>query len=583
MRRVVFIGLRAATLAVLLLMLQGCYCYSCKPYAAPAGAPKPTAIEEFPAQGKPQVDLALALSGGGSRSAFYTIGVLKGLYDKGYLKDIDVFSAVSGGGYALYWLLTQNQTNYKDANSPWPINSPLRPTADELSQLAQSKFAESIFADQQWRQRNSYIQLKSSVVPYGNALRWAVFNRKHLRESYARFIDRFARCSEDQLNVCPPLQTSPLLMDYRDAIERGKVPFFQYNFTIATQSKKQWDGLVRASPFRFGNEAFGYHRWVEKDDMPLRKTVGISGAATPIILPYQLPDYFHGRPSPADGITAYDGAGADLKGEGEKLGALSLLERGIKNIIILDTELDPDYDFGAYRILKKLASERGIRLSIPDIDKFIPPKAPVWTWLFSYRNPAVVPLPPVMTGQAESIDPIRTGWSGTLQIRYVKMSLSDKLFSYKRTRFWGERFCAAGADFEALGARNAVDRPVSTVLKRRVLERRRIPDLGQGGLTPGHYAAAIVDYANYLERIYSAGAMGRPHKDESKFTSYQFPMISTVDQKFSPDLAEALIGLGYLQALHVRLGEDTPGPVASADPAMKCRSSGVFLPAAIRE
>jgi hypothetical protein len=49
----------------------------------------------------------LALSGGGIRSASFSIGVLKGLHEKGILKQIDVISAVSGGSYALSWYYIQ--------------------------------------------------------------------------------------------------------------------------------------------------------------------------------------------------------------------------------------------------------------------------------------------------------------------------------------------------------------------------------------------------------------------------------------------------------------------------------------------
>jgi Predicted esterase of the alpha-beta hydrolase superfamily len=65
----------------------------------------------IPARGG-KVDLGLALSGGGLRSGIFTIGVLKALFDKHLLKEVDVISSVSGGGYAHYWLLT----NYSRGN-----------------------------------------------------------------------------------------------------------------------------------------------------------------------------------------------------------------------------------------------------------------------------------------------------------------------------------------------------------------------------------------------------------------------------------------------------------------------------------
>lgn len=550
-----------------------------RPYAAPADIPKPEAGEYIPPMGKPQLDLAVALSGGGSRSAYYSIGVLKALYDKGYLQDVDMLSAVSGGGYALYWLLSQNQINYQGGVNQLPIIASSKPTPERLAELAATKFGEPVFNDTQWRQRNSYLQLKSIVVPYVHAFKWSVSSRKALRESYAFYVDRFARCAEGQKAWCPPLESSPLLMDYKLAIEQRKIPFFQYNFTIATKSAIQWEGLVQASPFRFGNQAFGFHAWERDDDMPLSKAVGISGAAAPVILPHQLPDYLHGRPIKQFGMTAYDGAGADLENEGEKLGALSLLERGVRNVIILDTELDPNYDFDAYRTLKKLALERGIDLKIEAIDKFVPPKASILPNLWSYKYAPILNLPPVMAGTATAIDASKAKWSGTLNIRYIKMALNAELFSYRTNRLWGQRFCALGADFDALDQRNDIDRPFSTVLRNRILERSLIPNLGSTPITQGHYAAAVVDYANYLESRYSAGSIGRPHKELSKFSSYQFPMMSTIDQKFTPDQAEALIGLGFLQGMRIDLGN--PQQVSgAAQPAEKvCRSAPPKSPA----
>lgn len=49
--------------------------------------------------------LCIALSGGGIRSAAFSLGVLQGLNDAKILQDVDVISAVSGGAYALSWLM----------------------------------------------------------------------------------------------------------------------------------------------------------------------------------------------------------------------------------------------------------------------------------------------------------------------------------------------------------------------------------------------------------------------------------------------------------------------------------------------
>lgn len=51
--------------------------------------------------------IGLALSGGGSKTAPFAVGVLKRFVDQGWLKQVDLLSSVSGGGYAAYFLYTQ--------------------------------------------------------------------------------------------------------------------------------------------------------------------------------------------------------------------------------------------------------------------------------------------------------------------------------------------------------------------------------------------------------------------------------------------------------------------------------------------
>jgi hypothetical protein len=52
--------------------------------------------------------IGLALSGGGTRSASFSIGVLKALTELNLMEKVDIVSAVSGGAYATYWYYSQN-------------------------------------------------------------------------------------------------------------------------------------------------------------------------------------------------------------------------------------------------------------------------------------------------------------------------------------------------------------------------------------------------------------------------------------------------------------------------------------------
>lgn len=73
--------------------------------------------------GLPRV--GLALSGGGSKSAPFAMGLLKRLAEKGWLEQVDLISSVSGGGYAAYyyyakmiWLMEQGQAA-RDTLAPY--------------------------------------------------------------------------------------------------------------------------------------------------------------------------------------------------------------------------------------------------------------------------------------------------------------------------------------------------------------------------------------------------------------------------------------------------------------------------------
>ena len=55
----------------------------------------------------PRDAFSIALSGGGARSASFSMGVLKALNHSGLLEEADAISSVSGGGYTSYWLMSQ--------------------------------------------------------------------------------------------------------------------------------------------------------------------------------------------------------------------------------------------------------------------------------------------------------------------------------------------------------------------------------------------------------------------------------------------------------------------------------------------
>lgn len=78
--------------------------------------------------------LGLALAGGGTKAADFSIGVLQGLTEAEIMDQVDAVSTVSGGGYAALWYFSR-------------LLNPLEFPRKHLSPFNQKKFAEYFFSD----------------------------------------------------------------------------------------------------------------------------------------------------------------------------------------------------------------------------------------------------------------------------------------------------------------------------------------------------------------------------------------------------------------------------------------------------
>src|SRR5687768_5774610 len=92
--------------------------------------------------------VGVALSGGGARAAAYSMGVLQTLWNEDVLTDdVDIVSAVSGGGYAAYWYYSRLADFYLESQrSKYP---PARGElhdggGDETQQLTHDFFSECL-------------------------------------------------------------------------------------------------------------------------------------------------------------------------------------------------------------------------------------------------------------------------------------------------------------------------------------------------------------------------------------------------------------------------------------------------------
>lgn len=167
------------------------------------------------------------------------------------------------------------------------------------------------------------------------------------------------------------------------------------------------NSIFEFSPFRYGSDSFGFRDITgqgEKSDnkcpVDIHTSVAISGAAVDssimpkkikglndisnLNLGYNIPNYnikdkqvlkHNVLPYPFYYLyrDKYDirGSGIYLTdgGHSDNLGAFSLIKRMCNNIIIVDAEHDPNYEFIAYRKLKKkLKNEFGVTLHVQGVD-----------------------------------------------------------------------------------------------------------------------------------------------------------------------------------------------------------------------
>lgn len=100
-----------------------------------------------------KLKFGIALSGGGVRSASFSIGALSGLDEAGILKQIDVISSVSGGGYAAYWFM----------NSLLNFEKPL----EQFTKPGESNFSiKDLFADCYHMEMDFYRDYKNQPPKY---------------------------------------------------------------------------------------------------------------------------------------------------------------------------------------------------------------------------------------------------------------------------------------------------------------------------------------------------------------------------------------------------------------------------------
>lgn len=439
----------------------------------------------FPARGG-DVDWGLALSGGGLRSAAFSIGAMKALYDLGVLDDIDVISSVSGGGYASYWLYSR----YDGAGG--------------------TRFGDGAFDQEIFPRNVCTLASKSEFFPLRRMIAAVFSPRNKAFRKYRDAIDwsfgfedgrtRAERRSAGDAAIRTLQSLTP-------QIAAGRAPYFILNTTIddvRTRTGKISNPIEKTfeiGPTYRGSELLKFADWPAGG--PGIATwcdgVAMSAAALRWKLSRRIPNY-------SDTIEDVEIDLAD-GGLSENLAALPLIRRGIKNIIIVDAENDPGYRFESYVNLKNFLATREIALEVGQIDRFLADRK---------RRGKTFTEAAVAKGVAK-----HTG--GESNIYYIKMSRPASIFPPELREKKGK------------GARPAAHRSKS--------RPKSCPPEQLEPITRETLRREMLSYSRFLNKRW----FWRHIVGILPYINYNFPQITTIDQTFYSDQLEAFIGLGYLE------------------------------------
>ena len=432
-----------------------------------------------------QLEWGLAMSGGGIRSATYNFGALKALYDLGLLQKMQIISSVSGGGYTSFGLYA-NYENHKSEGKPFGFYS----------------FDDSVFLKQGCTKQG-----QGNFVTNGKYLLALISPPKGAFNIYRRRIERGFSYGQSPSFKLTNLNTE---------IKRGEAPYFIINTTQAAQKESDWlSSVVEFTPAFYGNPELGLTEWNESYIADWSEAITMSAAALRFKLLNKVP--YNGDAISTSYMALSDG------GHSENLAAISLIRRGVKNIVVIDAEHNRDYSFDGYIKLKnELKEELNLHLEIETIDNFID----------NNKNKSQLNLETaVHTGTISRI-PLNDGSVSSLilNIYYVKMSMPENTLTLRANSDLVNQGRNENDKVEIL---SCVDKKGNKCKKHdcNSLDKYVPQDLKSLALSWVH------DYANFLDS-----------KKKWKRLGYTFPHTTTADQSFFRDQLRAFIGLGYLQA-----------------------------------
>jgi hypothetical protein len=381
----------------------------------------------------------LAFSGGGIRSALFSIGVLKALGETNELYNFNVISSVSGGGYAAGWfyagmhrlrLSRSNLPEIKEMFTPAELrrvavsikdeyyeNEVVRNAADGLYGLTSIGFAVPFLP---------LDVLKGSPGLKGESYA-AIQYRTRLERAF------LGATKSQSLLTFLGTKATPTLKELWETVRQLNLPVFVFNATVhgASTATPLSDLIFNFTSVNYGSKYTGFSD--VDDDYTIGDAIAISGAALdmPLANPVAgtLRNYSGvtlGRSIPAirgdDKTSSYwlsDGGHID------NLGAFTLLKYGCSPIFIVDAEEDPEYRFNGYRKLKDLAKRYLNRdVHIPEIDEFVNANS---KQARTFRFPLNL-APPVTVGWVDAPKSAYSEVKSAARIIYIKLAYNPQWF-----------------------------------------------------------------------------------------------------------------------------------------------------------
>lgn len=363
----------------------------------------------YPSASTSRPKACMAFSGGGIRSAAFSIGVMKGLHQlqlkqqpgtdvaKGYFDDVDVMSGASGGAYAVTWYYMNQMKGGYTRDSVFGADSMkyLKDHADFIDTpfLTVATISDGVLIPLNlvtnglfgWHWNTSFVA--TSMYEYAITRTFHNGHPAELKELRPYLEAR--KKANDPLPV--PIVTATWRVDEDSGNEGAKLS----------------NTVFEVTPLRYGSEGLRYSQTgeafpfvdiaelVEVSGSAVDTTQGVPGASERVVFSalnidtgrFFRNDYtgrsngidvrgfwqklgWYASPFPVYFLShAYlrDAYGERIYlsdgGHAENLAAWPVIRRLCENIIIVDAEYDPDYTFGSYFRLKN-AVEREMHVAM---------------------------------------------------------------------------------------------------------------------------------------------------------------------------------------------------------------------------